>query len=173
MHTDQFLKSARAFYKNIHLSLLLTHSLITTFLLCVCALTRASSLSLPLPSPRCGRSFHTLCSDKTMHNKERLWWKSTAWSHQAEWRGNEHIAFSFLFFLLHTFTFTPACPHLSSPSFLLFLSLIHPRQWTDNPKGHLWPLSLAPPFHFSSTMRKKKKRENKPGGVSIQITPGR
>ncbi len=70
-------------------------------------------------SSLCGRSFHTLCSDKAMCNKVRPHRKSTAWSHQAD-RERKWTHCS----LFHTFTFTPTLPfpHLSSPSLPLSLS---------------------------------------------------
>lgn len=71
---------------------------------------------------------------------------------------NTSLLFSHLYLLPQHIPTSPL-----PPSF----SLIHPRRRTDNPKGHLWPPPLAPPFCFSSTVRgKKKERKNARGSFN-------
>lgn len=68
----------------------------------------------------------------------------------------EEMNTSPFFFLFPPLPFTPAPPtpppHTHTHP---FFSLSHPRQQTDNPKGHLWPPALAPPVCVSSTLRRK------------------
>lgn len=78
-----------------------------------------------------------------------------------------------------SFFFTPlpttTRPHLLSlslfPSLPLPLSLIHPRHWADNPKRS--PMASFPCPSLLFLFHNKKKRENRPEGVSLLITQGR
>lgn len=88
-----------------------------------------------------------------MCKKVRPLRKSTAWSRQADRRGNENITPFF-----SPLPFTPTHPHPSPPSLFLSQS-VTPGPQTDNPQGHLWPPSLAPPFYFSSTVGEKKGKK--------------
>lgn len=126
---------------------------------------------LSQPSALRGRSFHTLCSDKTMCEKVRPRWKSTAPSHKADQRGNEHITSSFLFSHLYLYSSASPPPPPFPPS--LFLShsitpgieLIIPKVTHGLPPSLPPSLSLTPPFSSSPSpsMRKTSPREFQSG----------
>lgn len=65
----------------------------------------------------------------------------------------------------HTFTFYSPPAHPLPPSSPAHSACGH---HTDNPKGHLWPPSLAPSFGEKKKMEREKKNK-KPEGVSVLI----
>ena len=134
--------------------------------------SKVLTLSLSSLSSLCGRSFHTLCSDKTMCSKVRPRWKSSAWSHQADQRGNEHVAavffvlFCFVFF--HTFTFyLNTSPPLLPPSLSLPPSLFLSHSFAPGTELLIQKvtcglvLSPLPSFSLPQWETKKKKKKEK------------
>lgn len=141
--------------------------------------SKVLTLSLSKLSSLCGRSFHTLCSDKTMCSKVRPRWKSSAWSHQADRRGNEHVAAVFPFTPL---PFTSTRPHLSSPppsplppslflshSFAPGIELIIQKVTCGLLLSPLPSFSL---LQWETKKRKKKKRQKQAWGSFNPDHPG-